>query len=694
MATTPHVLLDRYEVGRLLGAGGMAEVFEGRDRLLARRVAIKVLQAQFARDPSFLIRFKREAQAAASLSHPNIVGVYDTGTEDGTHFIVMEYVEGRTLKDVIRAEGPLYPERAAEVCADVCSALIAAHARGLIHRDIKPGNVMLTPEGKVKVMDFGIARATTSETITQTAAVVGTAQYISPEQAQGQTVDYRSDLYSVGCCLYEMLTGTVPFTGATPVAIAYRHVREDPTPPRMLNPDVPAPLEAITLKAMAKLPDNRYQTAAEMHDDLERFRNGQPVHATPLMNAAATTQAIPRDGGADPTAMLGTVPADRAARYAEPEEEERRTSVGWIVVSLLALVVVGLAAFFITRAVTGNGDRTATTLAPTTVPPTTRTTEDRTADDGSRRRPPRRRPPPPTTAHHRRPPRPPPRRRRHHRRPPRPPPSPNHLSSGGGADPETGQPVPQQLVAGVGEDRLGVELDALDRVAAVAQGHDQALGGLPGHLQHLGEAVALHHQGVVAGGGERCRQPGQHPGPLVVDGRGLAVDQLGSAADPGPVDVADDLVAEADAEDGQRVPEVADDVDRQPGVARVARPGRDQHPVRVEGANVGDGPAVVAPHLRLRSQLAQVLDQVEDERVVVVDDQDPQAPARVAQLPSGLGRATAAAGPRGAHGVSAPLSAFCSACLASSSSIRARRRTLPIMVLGSSSRNSTTLGTL
>src|SRR5829696_4825164 len=175
----PQVLLDRYEVGRLLGAGGMAEVFEGRDRLLARRVAIKVLQAQFARDPSFLIRFKREAQAAASLSHPNIVGVYDTGTEDGTHFIVMEYVEGRTLKDVIRAEGPLYPERAAEVCADVCSALAAAHARGLIHRDIKPGNVMLTPEGKVKVMDFGIARATTSETITQTAAVVGTAQYIS-----------------------------------------------------------------------------------------------------------------------------------------------------------------------------------------------------------------------------------------------------------------------------------------------------------------------------------------------------------------------------------------------------------------------------------------------------------------------------------------------------------------------------------
>jgi eukaryotic-like serine/threonine-protein kinase len=391
MATTPHVLLGRYEVGRLLGAGGMAEVFEGRDRLLARRVAIKVLQAQFARDPSFLIRFKREAQAAASLSHPNIVGVYDTGTEDGTHFIVMEFVDGRTLKEVIRAEGPLYPERAAEICGDVCSALVAAHARGLIHRDIKPGNVMLTPDGKVKVMDFGIARATTSETITQTAAVVGTAQYISPEQAQGQTVDYRSDLYSLGCCLYEMLTGTVPFTGATPVAIAYRHVREDPTPPRQLNQDVPAPLEAICLKAMAKLPDNRYQTAAEMQDDLERFRNGQPVLATPLLDPAATTQAIPRgDGGADPTAMLGgPVAADRATRYAEPEEEEeRRTSVGWVVVSLLALLAVGLAAYFITRALTGTENPPATTVtvpttaAPTTEPPTTEppTTEPPTTE--------------------------------------------------------------------------------------------------------------------------------------------------------------------------------------------------------------------------------------------------------------------------------------------------------------------------
>jgi eukaryotic-like serine/threonine-protein kinase len=380
MATIPQVLLDRYEVGPLLGAGGMAEVYEGRDRLLARRVAIKVLQSQYARDQGFLLRFKREAQAAASLSHPNVVGVYDTGSEDGTHFIVMEYVEGRTLKDVIRQEGPLYPDRAAEIAADVCSALVAAHARGLIHRDIKPGNVMMTPDGKVKVMDFGIARATTSETITQTAAVIGTAQYISPEQAQGQTVDFRSDLYSLGCCLYEMLTGKVPFTGANAVAIAYRHVREDPTPPRALNPDVPVALEAICLKAMAKLPDNRFQTAAEFRSDLERFRHGEQVLATPLLDPNATTQAIPGRSQAEQTAMLGgTAVADRTSRYGDYAEpaEERRMSFGWVVLSVLALVLVGAIAYFITRAATGNGTGTETTLAPTTTvaPTTTPTTE-------------------------------------------------------------------------------------------------------------------------------------------------------------------------------------------------------------------------------------------------------------------------------------------------------------------------------
>jgi serine/threonine-protein kinase len=374
MATwVPELLVDRYEVGRLLGAGGMAEVFEGRDRLLARRVAIKVLQSQYARDPSFLLRFKREAQAAASLSHPNIVAVYDTGVQDGTHFIVMEFVAGRTLKDVIRADGPLYPDRAAEIATDVCAALAAAHARGLIHRDVKPGNVMLTADGTVKVMDFGIARATTSETITQTAAVVGTAQYISPEQAQGQTVDFRSDLYSLGCCLYEMLTGTVPFTGATPVAIAYRHVRERPIPLRVLNPDVPEALQAVCLKAMAKLADNRYQTAVELRQDLERFRAGERVLATPLLaegGAAATTQALPR-GDEGQTALLRGTVADRAGRRARAPRA-RLAWLPWVLVPLAALALVTLIAYAIGRSVSplAPSPTTATFPVATTSPPT------------------------------------------------------------------------------------------------------------------------------------------------------------------------------------------------------------------------------------------------------------------------------------------------------------------------------------
>jgi serine/threonine-protein kinase len=385
MATTPHVLIDRYEVGRLLGAGGMAEVFEGRDRLLARRVAIKVLLAQYARDPAFLIRFKREAQAAASLSHPNIVAVYDTGVEAGTQFIVMEYVEGRTLREVLRAEGPLLAERAAEVAVEVCAALAAAHARGLIHRDIKPGNVMLTPAGAVKVMDFGIARAASGESITQTSAVLGTAQYIAPEQAQGQPVDCRSDVYSLGCCVFEMVTGVVPFSGSTPVAIAYRHVREAPTPPRVLNPDVPAGLEAVVLKAMAKQPGQRYQTAAELRQDLERFLAGRGVLATPTP-AEQPTEAIGRAAatGAAQTAMLGDPVPGPVERYADPYDdlgERPRSSIGWLVLVVLAIALAVLVGYLVMSRLTDTGaGTTETTGAPaTTAAPTTQTTPATTA---------------------------------------------------------------------------------------------------------------------------------------------------------------------------------------------------------------------------------------------------------------------------------------------------------------------------
>jgi serine/threonine-protein kinase len=360
----------------------MAEVFEGRDRLLARRVAIKVLLAQYARDPAFLVRFKREAQAAASLSHPNIVAVYDTGAEAATQFIVMEYVEGRTLRQVLRAEGRLLPERAAEIAVAVCGALSAAHARGLVHRDIKPGNVMLTPSGGVKVMDFGIARAVAAESVTQTSAVVGTAQYLSPEQAQGLGVDGRSDVYGLGCCVYEMVTGVVPFSGSSPVAIAYRHVREAPRPPRVVNPEVPVGVEAVVLRAMAKRPEDRYQTAAEFREDLERFLAGHHVLATPPLSEQ-TTQAIsraPTDGAAQ-TAMLGNpIPPSPVEQYTDAYDDlgkRPRSSIGWLVLVALAVALAALIGYLLmSRLADGGGTITTTSLEPpvTTAAPATQPT--------------------------------------------------------------------------------------------------------------------------------------------------------------------------------------------------------------------------------------------------------------------------------------------------------------------------------
>jgi len=310
--TTPRLLGSRYEIGETLGYGGMAEVHRGRDVRLGREVAVKVLRADLARDPSFQARFRREAQAAASLNHPAIVAVYDTGEEDvygNQPYIVMEYVEGRTLRDVLKIEGRLMPRRAMEIVADVCAALDFSHRNGIIHRDIKPGNVMITRTGAVKVMDFGIARAVADNaaTVTQTAAVIGTAQYLSPEQARGETVDARSDVYSTGVLLFELITGSPPFTGDSPVAVAYQHVRENPPPPSTINPDVPPELDAIVLKAMAKNPANRYQSAGEMRADLIRAINGRPVEAEPVMTADEVTTVL---GGARtgqyPAAGYGT----------------------------------------------------------------------------------------------------------------------------------------------------------------------------------------------------------------------------------------------------------------------------------------------------------------------------------------------------------------------------------------------------
>src|SRR4051812_34020604 len=292
-----RLLGRRYELGGLLGHGGMAEVYRAADTRLGRDVAIKVLRSDLARDPSFLARFRREAQSAASLNHPMIVAVYDTGQDNSVTpplpYIVMEYIRGKTLREVLQSEGRLTPQRATEIVADVCSALDYSHRAGIIHRDIKPGNVMLTGEGAVKVMDFGIARAVaaTTSTVTATAAVMGTAQYLSPEQARGESVDARSDLYSTGVLFYELLTGRPPFTGDSPVAIAYQHVREDPAPPSTSEPDLPPDLDAVVLKALAKNPDNRYQSAQEMREDLERALSGNRVLATPLLRDPITDTA-------------------------------------------------------------------------------------------------------------------------------------------------------------------------------------------------------------------------------------------------------------------------------------------------------------------------------------------------------------------------------------------------------------------
>jgi serine/threonine protein kinase/beta-lactam-binding protein with PASTA domain len=283
--TQPRLLGDRYELDGVVGRGGMAEVYRARDLRLDRVVAIKTLRTDLARDQTFQARFRREAQSAASLNNPSIVAVYDTGEDTSSGmpvpFIVMEFVDGRTVRDLLIEGHRLLPERTLEITSGVLRALEYSHQAGIVHRDIKPGNVMVTRNGDVKVMDFGIARAMsdTQATMTQTAQVIGTAQYLSPEQARGERVDARSDLYSTGCLMYELLTGRPPFTGDSPVAIAYQHVRENPVPPSRVDPSLPPWADSIVLKAMAKSPNDRYQSAAEMQADIQRAASGMQVAA-------------------------------------------------------------------------------------------------------------------------------------------------------------------------------------------------------------------------------------------------------------------------------------------------------------------------------------------------------------------------------------------------------------------------------
>ncbi|MCF6524853.1 Stk1 family PASTA domain-containing Ser/Thr kinase [Streptomyces sp. JJ36] len=374
----PRRLGGRYELGTVLGRGGMAEVHIAHDTRLGRTVAVKTLRVDLARDPTFQARFRREAQSAASLNHPAIVAVYDTGEDyvDGVSipYIVMEYVDGSTLRELLHSGRKLLPERAMEMCIGILQALEYSHRNGIVHRDIKPANVMLTRNGQVKVMDFGIARAMgdSGMTMTQTAAVIGTAQYLSPEQAKGEQVDSRSDLYSTGCLLYELLTVRPPFVGDSPVAVAYQHVREEAQPPSVFDPEITPAQDAIVMKALVKDPDYRYQTADEMRADIEASLDGQPVAATAAMGSVGYAGGSGYAGHADDqpttalraqdarTSMLPPMREDDGGYYDDDGRGGRRRppkkSNTSTVLLVVALVLVLIGAIFIGQAIFGDKD--------------------------------------------------------------------------------------------------------------------------------------------------------------------------------------------------------------------------------------------------------------------------------------------------------------------------------------------------
>ncbi|WP_181768433.1 Stk1 family PASTA domain-containing Ser/Thr kinase [Streptomyces albidus (ex Kaewkla and Franco 2022)] len=364
----PRRLGGRYELGSVLGRGGMAEVYLAHDTRLGRTVAVKTLRVDLARDPSFQARFRREAQSAASLNHPAIVAVYDTGEDyvDGVSipYIVMEYVDGSTLRELLHSGRKLLPERAMEMCIGILQALEYSHRSGIVHRDIKPANVMLTRNGQVKVMDFGIARAMgdSGMTMTQTAAVIGTAQYLSPEQAKGEQVDSRSDLYSTGCLIYELLTNRPPFVGDSPVAVAYQHVREDPQPTTVFDPEISADMDAIVMKALVKDPDYRYQSADEMRADIEACLDGQPVAATAALGAVGyggygddqpTTALRAQDAQ---TSMMPPVRDDNGGYYDEGRgrRRQRRSNLSTILLVAAAIFIL-VGAIFVGKVLFGGG---------------------------------------------------------------------------------------------------------------------------------------------------------------------------------------------------------------------------------------------------------------------------------------------------------------------------------------------------
>jgi hypothetical protein len=378
IALQGQVLDGRYQLGRVLGVGGMATVYLGSDRVLERQVAVKVLAPPYAQDPSFVERFRAEARTAAGLSHPNIVAMFDSGSDAGVHYLVMEYVPGQSLAELLARQPRLAPDRATELSSQVCAALAAAHAQGVVHRDVKPANVLLGGDGLVKVTDFGIAKAAAAYPLTGSGMVLGTAAYLSPEQAQGGPVDARSDLYGLGCVLYELLTGTPPFGSgdgdSPPVAVAARQVSQPPVPPSWRNPQVDAGLDAVVLTALAKQPAQRYQSATAMRSDLVRVLAGRAAAGPGGLGGAGTpTDRLPRLAAGAGTAPTGVV-AGRVVGAAA-----RRP--GWARWALVAAgIVVGLLVVALLwpddgGAPAGRGQATPTTApartspSPTTAPP-------------------------------------------------------------------------------------------------------------------------------------------------------------------------------------------------------------------------------------------------------------------------------------------------------------------------------------
>jgi eukaryotic-like serine/threonine-protein kinase len=393
---TGRLFDGRYRIERPIGHGGMARVYLAEDTSLHRPVAIKVLDSRHADDDQFVERFAREARAAAGLNHPNIVSIYDRGSAGGAYYIVMEYVEGRTLKDVIEQEGPLAPRRSVDLVLQLLAGLRQAHQRGVIHRDVKPHNVIVQPDGRLKVMDFGIARAQGRGDMTEAGSIVGTAQYLAPEQARGLAVGPPADLYATGVVLYEMLTGKVPFTGASSVAIAMKQVQEEPVPPSRLNPAVPPDLEKIVLRALVKDPEKRYQTADQMGRDLDRFRKGEEI--APATAATSATMAIPRvaDTGVTRVERPPGPPGPRVppAAYREPahvppdrfdDDDDEALGGGsngrlWGLIALIVLLIAGVAvALVISGAFSGGSGSSSTTTTSSTLTTASTTAASTTA---------------------------------------------------------------------------------------------------------------------------------------------------------------------------------------------------------------------------------------------------------------------------------------------------------------------------